>query len=391
MIKENILILGGGFSGVESAIKLSSLGHKVTLVSNRDYLFIYPISIWIPVGKKTFNDVSIPLIQLSKKHGFKLIIDEVTQIDANSSRVVLTKQAITYNYLIVAFGMHKVKTKGLENTHSICGNPDESLIIKNKLDKIIEKGEGKIAIGFGGNPKDPSATAVRGGPAFELLFNFSNLLKKKKLRNKVEITFFAPMPEPGKKMGKNAFNKMDIMFKHYKIKKRVGKKIKQFEDNAVIFEDNSKLDSDLIVFIPGGNGHDVMINSDLPLSESGFIKINHGCKVDNFKNVYAIGDVTDLNGPKWAAKQGHIAEVMANVAAKNINNSIKGIEKRESYFKHLNIVCVMDSGDGAAFVYRKADFDMIIPLPIIGHWLKKAWGFYYKNSKLKRIPRVPGM
>lgn len=390
-MKEEILVLGGGFSGVESAIKLSGRGHKVTLVSNRDYLFIYPISIWIPVKKKTFDDVSIPLEKLSKKHGFKLIIDEVEQIITNESKVILGKQTLTYDYLVIGIGMHKHKSIGLEHTHSICGNPKEAVIIEKEIEKIIEKGKGKIAIGFGSNPNDTSATAVRGGPAFELLFNFSHYFKKKKLKDKIELTFFAPMPEPGKKMGKNALNKMDVMFEHYKIKKQVGKKIKRFEKGAVIFEDDIRLESDLIIFIPGGDGHSVMENSDLPISKAGFIKIDDRCKVEGIDQVYAIGDVTDLNGPKWAAKQGHIAEVMADVAAYNIHHRIKGSEKRKTYHNHLNIVCVMDSGDGAAFVYRKSDFDIILPLPIVGHWLKQAWGFYYKNTKLKNIPRVPGM
>jgi sulfide:quinone oxidoreductase len=52
---------------------------------------------------------------------------------------------------------------------------------------------------------------------------------------------------------------------------------------------------------------------------------------------------------------------------------------------------MMDSGDGAALVMRNHKKDAIIPLPVIGHWLKKGWGFYYKNSKLKRIPRIRGM
>ncbi len=390
-MKENILVLGGGFSGVEAAIKLSGHGHKVTLVSNRDYLFIYPISIWIPVKKKSFEDVSIPLEKLSKKHSFNLIIDEVEQIITNESKVILKNQTLTYEYLVIGIGMHKHMSEGIEHTHSICGKPEEAVIIEKEIDKIIEKGGGKIAIGFGNNPKDISATAVRGGPAFELLFNFSHYFKSKKLQNKIELTFFAPMPEPGKKMGKNALNKMDKMFEHYKIKKQVGTKIKRFEKDAVIFENDLKLESDLIIFIPGGDGHSVMKKSDLPLSDAGFIKIDDRCKVEGVDQVYAIGDITDLNGPKWAAKQGHIAEVMADVAAYNIHHRINGSEKRKTYHNHLNIVCVMDSGDGAAFVYRKADFDVILPLPIVGHWLKKAWGFYYKNTKLKKIPRVPGM
>lgn len=41
----------------------------------------------------------------------------------------------------------------------------------------------------------------------------------------------------------------------------------------------------------------------------------------------------------------------------------------------------MDTGNGAALVYRKGKQDIVIPMPIIGHWLKKAWGSYFKLSK----------
>ncbi|MNN96571.1 hypothetical protein D3C81_2155890 [compost metagenome] len=51
----------------------------------------------------------------------------------------------------------------------------------------------------------------------------------------------------------------------------------------------------------------------------------------------------------------------------------------------------MDSGDGAAFVYRSDKRGLMIPMPIVGHWMKKGWGWYYKNSKLNKIPRIPGM
>ncbi len=388
---KKIVILGGGFAGVEAAIKLKKFGYDVTLVSNRSYLFVYPISIWIPVNKKKFEDVTIPLSKLSRVHGFNLIIDDVVSISSNNNSVKLVSQVINYDYLIIAMGMSKVQNKGIENTLSICGNPTESIAIKDRLEELVQKGSGKIAIGFGGNPKDSTATAVRGGPAFELLFNISNYLKKKGVRNNFEITFFAPMNEPGKKMGKNAFGKLDSMFKRYNIKSKIGIKIKEFSKDAVIFEDDTSLSSDLIVFISGGKGHSVVANSNLPLNEAGFIRINNHCKVDNIDNIYAIGDVSALEGPPWAAKQGHIAEVMADVAVTNIHNSIINVSKRIGYQKHLNIICVMDTGDGAAFVYRKGNFDMIVPMPIIGHWLKKGWGMYYINSKLGRFPRIPGM
>lgn len=388
---KKFVVIGGGFAGVEAAIKLRKYGYHVTLISDRDYLFVYPISIWIPVKKKTFEQVQIKLDDLSKKHGFEVVIDEVKQIKHEQNVLELSKGTINYDYLFIALGMHKLHKQGLEHTHSICGNPEESVIIRDELSKLIEQGHGKIAIGFGTNPKDVTATAVRGGPAFELLFNISHYLKKKGLRDKFELNFFAPMKEPGRKMGEKPYKKMGLFFDRYQVKTFVGKKISRFEKNAVVFEDDSKLESDLTIFISGGSGHKLIEGSNLPKNEAGFVKINELCRVEGIPNVYAIGDVVELTGPKWAAKQGHIAEVMADVATYNVHNEIIGKGRRKSYWEKLHIVCVMDSGDGAAFITRNHKKDFIMPLPIVGHWLKKVWGFYYINSKLKRMPRIPGM
>jgi sulfide:quinone oxidoreductase len=113
--------------------------------------------------------------------------------------------------------------------------------------------------------------------------------------------------------------------------------------------------------------------------------------VEGNPHVYAIGDVAAIIDHPWAAKQGHVAEIMADVATYNFHNSVTHKEKRMSYWERLHLVCVMDSGDGAAFVVRTANKEIMIPLPIIGHWMKKGWGWYYKNSKKKRMLRLPGM
>jgi len=388
---KKFIVLGGGFAGVEAAIRLRKYGYKVTLISDRDYLFVYPISIWVPTKKISFEDAQIKLSDLQKKHGFDVIVDSVTKMDVDNNKVTLSKETLTYDYLFIAMGMHKVKTKGLEFTHSICGHPEEAVTIREELEKLVRHGCGKIAVGFGGNPIDPTATAVRGGPAFELLFNISHYIKKKGLRDKFEITFFAPMKEPGKRMGDKAYKKMDSFFQHYRVQKQVGKKIKEFKKDTIVFEDQSKLESDLIIYISGGDGHKVIKESKLPLNAAGFIKINELCRVEGHRNIYAIGDIAEITGHDWAAKQGHIAEVMADVSTYNVHNELIGKGKRKSYWEKLHIVCLMDSGDGAALVVRNHKRDFIIPLPIIGHWLKKGWGFYYKKSKLKKLPRIPGM
>ncbi len=387
---KKVLILGGGFAGVQTAIELQKNGnHDVTLVSDRDYLYIYPISIWVPVRIKEFDDVKVPLVQIQKKYKFNLIIDKVISIQAAQNKVICSGQTLAYDYLVVAFGAEKMKHKGIEHTLSICAKPEMSVEIRNKLDELVAKGSGKIAIGFGGNPKDKSA--VRGGPAFELMFNIHNYLKNKKIRNNFELTFFAPMEQPGARMGKSALEMMDKMFKSYDIKKRFGKKITEFVDGGVIFEDESKLDADFIMFIAAGTGPAALKNSDLELSESGFVKINDFGQANGFQNVFAIGDIAALEGPEWIAKQGHIAELMGRNAAYNIIEIENGSSKRKGYQEHLNILCVMDTGDGAAFVLRDGKKAWMIPMPIVGHWMKKGWGVYSKLTKVGKLPRLPGL
>ncbi|NOR56350.1 MAG: FAD-binding protein [Sulfurovum sp.] len=388
---EKVLVLGGGFAGLEAAIYLRKEGLEVTLVSDRDYFYIYPTSIWIPTGDVTREEISIPLDKLAMRHGFQLIIDPVTDLNAKEKEVTLASGRVLegYTYIVVALGQDKMKHKGMEHTLSICAKPEEATLLYEKLDALILKGEGKIAMGFGGNPKDTSA--VRGGPAFEVLFNVHRYLKKKGVRDNIELTFFAPMEKPGQKMGEQALVAMDKMFEKYNIHKKVGSKIVNFEKDGIVFEDGSRVESDLTMFISAGEGHHVLSNSGLPLSDAGFVKSNEYNEVEGHDGIYAIGDTVSLMGPKWRAKQGHVAEVMARNVAYNILMHMQGLSSRYSYMDHLNILCVMDMGSGAAFVHRSEKSAKMIPLPLVGHWMKKGWGWYCRHSKLGNIPRIPGM
>lgn len=67
------LVLGGGFAGLESAIRLRKSGLDVTLVSNRPYLFIYPTSIWVASGEVPFEAVTLDLPDLARRHGFTFV------------------------------------------------------------------------------------------------------------------------------------------------------------------------------------------------------------------------------------------------------------------------------------------------------------------------------
>lgn len=117
----------------------------------------------------TKEDVSVPLDKLAMKHGFKLIVDPVVKFEAKEKRVTLKSGRVLddYSYIVVALGQDKLQYAGMQHTLSICGKHEEATALCGRLDVLVPKGSGKIAMGFGGNPKD--ASAVRGGSAFEVL------------------------------------------------------------------------------------------------------------------------------------------------------------------------------------------------------------------------------
>ncbi|NPA87594.1 MAG: NAD-binding protein, partial [Epsilonproteobacteria bacterium] len=76
---KKVLVLGGGFAALESAIWLRKYGFDVTVITNREYMYVYPISIWIPTGEISFEDCTLDWKELSKVHGFDVKFKKVTK------------------------------------------------------------------------------------------------------------------------------------------------------------------------------------------------------------------------------------------------------------------------------------------------------------------------
>jgi sulfide:quinone oxidoreductase len=388
--RKHVLVLGGGFAGVQAAIEAAKAGgFRVTLVSDRDYLHLFPTSIWIPTRTVALDKTRVPLAAVAKSHRFDLVISAVEKIDAERQTVVLAQEELTYDYLVVALGPGRATPQGAEHIHSLCDGPQAALDIRDRLDALIAKGGGSIAIGFGGNPKDKSA--VRGGPAFEFIFNVHHMLRRAGVRDRFTVNFFAPMENPGNRMGEKAAAMMPGRLAKAGIPMHTGVPIEGFDEQGVKLANGTRIDADLVMFIPGAVGHPVVRTSGLPVNDAGFLVVDGGCLVSGTANVYAAGDSAALEGPEWRAKQGHIAEVMGRVAAHNIIAAEKGAEERESYVDHVTIVCLLDTGNGGMMVYRTTKRSIVVPLPVVGHWMKQAWGTYARVTKMRRVGRLPGM
>ena len=204
---------------------------------------MYPTSIWVATGETAFEDVCVDLADLARVHGFQFLEGAVETNDSAHRRVTIDGATHSADYVIVAIGGAKMRPKGVECTCTPCGDPSGSLVLHKALSALIEKGSGRIAMGFGGNPNDPSA--VRGGPAFELMFNVDTLLRRRGLRDKFTLTFFAPMAVPGQPMGTRAVQTVEKLFARQGIVSRYGKKIVEFDDRGVVLEGGERIDADL--------------------------------------------------------------------------------------------------------------------------------------------------
>src|SRR5579859_1878430 len=104
--KPRILVLGGGFGGLESLFYLKyKLADRadLTLVTDRPYFLFKPNTIYIPFGEppeKYEIDLAAPL----KKQAIDLVQAKVRNLNLEARSVDTEKGALGYDYLVVATG-----------------------------------------------------------------------------------------------------------------------------------------------------------------------------------------------------------------------------------------------------------------------------------------------
>jgi sulfide dehydrogenase [flavocytochrome c] flavoprotein chain len=103
-----VVIIGGGYAGTTAAkyIRMWSLGNIETIVIEKSAQFVScPLSNLVLGGSKSINDLTFGYDLVKKNHGVKWLNDEVTAIDISTKKVIMKRDEITYDRLIVAPGV----------------------------------------------------------------------------------------------------------------------------------------------------------------------------------------------------------------------------------------------------------------------------------------------
>ncbi len=370
-----IVIIGSGFGGLTAVRSLRKQGCRdpITLISPRPVLFYYPSLIWVPAGLRNEADLTIPLNKFFKREDVRHHEGTVTALEPNERQVKTDNGTLAFDKLIIASGGRFIKKlPGIEHAYIPCDGYEPT---KAYSDRLAALEGGTLAFGFGGNPKEPAA--MRGGPIFEFLFGIDTMLRKQKRRDKFELVFFSPAPEPGKRLGAKAVKALLNEMEKYQIRTHLGHKMKGFSENAVHTE-GGDIQSDLTLFMPGMTGPAWAANSGLPISEGGMIKGDAHCRVSGFNGIYVVGDSSSLPGPDWLPKQAHMADLQAETAAKNLLAEVAG-QPAEHQFK-TELICIVDTLDKGMLVYRSPKRTMLMPKLRVFNWAKRLFEWQYLRA-----------
>ncbi len=374
-MSKRVTVVGAGFAALTAVRQLRQRDPSVeiTVVSPKAELVYLPSLIWIPAGLRQGRDMVVPLGNFFKRMKVTHVAAEATGLTEGGRTLQTSAGEVQNDGLIIASGGRFIKKlPGIEHAITPCEGVSAAERIR---DRLAEMPGGTIAVGFGGNPNEPSA--MRGGPMFEFLFGIDTLLRRQGRREKFKLVFFNPAPEPGKRLGPKAVKGLlDSMTKRG-IETHLGHKMVRFEADKVVTE-GGEFAADLILFMPGMTGNAWFDNTPLPRSPGGMVQADEHCKVPGMECVYVAGDSGSFPGPEWMPKQAHMADLQASAAAQNLLAELEGTAA-DATFK-VELMCIVDSLNKGMLITRTPERSLMLPPSWLMHMSKRFFEWWYLRA-----------
>jgi sulfide:quinone oxidoreductase len=359
--------MGAGLGGMPMAYEMREQlrpGDKLTVIGNGDSFQFTPSNPWVAVNWRTREDIQFPVTPYFERKNIGFIATAVKRVHPEKNQVELNDgRFVDYDFLVIATGpklaFDEVQGLGPDGyTHSVC-NVDHALKAGEAWSQFV-KDPGPIVVGA-------AQGASCYGPAYEFAFIMDTDLRRRRIRDKVPMTFVTAEPYIGhlglggvgdsKGLMESAMRDRHIKWiTNAKVTKvEAGKMFVAEHDDMGNVKKEHELPFKYSMMLPAFKGVDAVFGIEGLTNPRGFILIDPYQRNPKFNNIYSVGvcvaipPVEATPVPTGAPKTGYMIETMVTAAAHNIRAVLDG---KEPYEKATwNAICLADFGDtGAAFV-----------------------------------------
>lgn len=363
----HIVILGAGLGGLPMAFEMKEQARTtdtVTVISNTPTFHFVPSNPWVAVDWRDRDEIELPIAPILEKKGIAFIPVGAKRVDPEHNKVLLDDgREVDYDYLVIATGpklaFDEIEGLGPQGfTQSVC-HVDHAEHAKGEWLKFVAD-PGPIVVG-----------AVQGascfGPAYEYTMIMETDLRRRKIRDKVPMTYVTSEPYIGH-LGLNGVGDskslMESIFRDKAIRWICNAKVTKVEQGQMYVtehdEDGKPKKEHVLPFkysmmLPAFKGIDAVFGIEGLVNPRGFVLIDEHQRNPRYPNVFAVGVCVAIAPneptpvPTGIPKTGFMIESMVTATAHNIRALLDGFNPTQK--ATWNAVCLADFGDrGAAFI-----------------------------------------
>jgi sulfide:quinone oxidoreductase len=362
-----IVILGAGLSGTLMAYELVPKlrrRDRLTVVGQGTKYHFVPSNPWVAVGWRTRDDIEVDLQRVMRRKRIRHMPQGARRLHPAENRIELEDGAsISYDYLVIATGpelaFDEIPGFGPSGyTQSIC-HVDHALQAKEALEAFA-KTPGPIVVGA-------AQGASCFGPAYEFALILDTELRKRRIRDRVPMTFVTSEPYIGH-LGLDGVGdtkgllESEMRARHIKwitnarvARVEAGKmSVEEIGETGAVLK-NHELPFAYSMMLPAFRGVGAIRGIEGLTNPRGFILVDKHQRNPTFPNIFGVGVCIAIPPmgptpvPVGVPKTGFMIESMVTATARNIGALLR--EKPVLSQPTWNAVCLADFGDGGvAFV-----------------------------------------
>ncbi len=344
--QKRLVIIGGGFGGIEIARLLKNHDIQIVLLDKHNYHCFQPLLYQVATGGLEPGSIAYPLRKFMQQipNGiFRLA--EVLSIDSSIQKVHTNIGEITYDYLVIATGSitnffkfpKEVSSKMMQMKDIPQALNLRSFILENFEEALLTYDESKkqelinIAI-VGGGP-----TGVELAGALGEMKN--NILPKDYPEidfTKMQIHLFESGAELLGQMHPENQAKALKYVKDFGVNVWLNTMVTDYNGDEITIKDGKKIKSETVIWTAGVKGNPIIGLDAKNVLPNGRILVDEFCKIKDTENIYAIGDVACMQTetlPKGHPMVAPVAIQQGALFAKNVIRKEKGKELQKFNYK----------------------------------------------------------